>query len=170
MRQRATVMPGRREEPKRCNLQNRTGLGYVPQLIMALRLKSCRHQWLRNDAGKYIKNVVSPEPKVLPVPNPRTSYQCISGSMHTKMKLCTLFSHFRVELIFLQWLASGFEKLCTDHGPDGQNRHEYTGWHHICCLNNMAAVRSDLHELFDAFEIGIDFHVGYFSPRNGILL
>jgi len=57
-------------------------------------------------------------------------------------------------------LASGFEKLCTDHGPDGQNRHEHTGWHHICCLNNMASVRSDLRELLDAFEIGIDFHDG----------
>ena len=80
-------------------------------------------------------------------------------------EVCSLFSHLWVVLIFLQWLASGFEQLCTDHGPDGQNRHEYTGWHHICCLNNMASVRSDLHELFDAFELGIDFHVGIFLLR-----
>ena len=74
-----------------------------------------------------------------------------------------------VGLIFLQWLASGFEGLWTDHGPDGQNRHEYTGWHHISCLNNMASVRSDLHELFDAFEIGVDFNVGIFFLKNEIL-
>lgn len=34
----------------------------------------------------------------------------------------------------------------------------------------MASVRSDLHELFNAFEIGIDFNVGYFSSKNEILL
>ena len=67
-----------------------------------------------------------------------------------------------VGLIFLQWLASGIEGRCTDHGPDGQNRHEYTGWHHIYCLNNMVSVRPDLHELFDTFEIGIDFNVDIF--------
>ena len=77
-------------------------------------------------------------------------------------EVCLLFSHLFVVLILFQWLASGFEQLCTDHGPDGHSRHEYTGWHHICCLNNMACVRSDIHELFDAFELGIDFHVGIF--------
>ena len=40
---------------------------------------------------KYIKNVVSPEPKVLPVPSPGISYQCTSGSMHIKMKFVCYF-------------------------------------------------------------------------------
>jgi len=29
----------------------------------------------------------------------------------------------------------------------------------MCCLNNMIPLRSDVHELFDSFEIGIDIHV-----------
>jgi len=46
-----------------------------------------RHHWLRNVAGKYIRNVVSLDSKVLPVPNLRTSYQCIFGNTHTRPKL-----------------------------------------------------------------------------------
>jgi hypothetical protein len=70
MRQRV-IVPGRGEELRRCHLLIRAELGCVSQLIVGLQLKSCRHQWLRNDAGKYIKNVVSSESKVLPVPSPR---------------------------------------------------------------------------------------------------
>ena len=148
----------RRAEKVPSPKQNRARVRFTIQFIESLGLKSYRHQWLRNDAGKYIQNVVSPEPKALPVPSPRISYQCTSGSMHIKMKFVHYFLF--VSGIHLSLVAySGFGRLCTDHGPDGQNRHEYTGWHHICCLNNMASVRSDLHELFDAFEIGIDFHV-----------
>ena len=91
MRHRVTVMHGRREERRRCHLPNRIGLGCVLQFIVGPRLKACRDQWPRNDAGKYIKNVVSPESKALPVPSPRISYQCTSGSMHTKRKLVLYF-------------------------------------------------------------------------------
>ena len=135
MRYRVNFVPGRKKE-LRCHLYNRTGLGCVSQFIVGLRLKSCSHQWLRNDAGKYIKKIVLPEPKALPVSSTWISYQCTSGSMHIKMKFVHYFLMW-VGLIFLQWLlASDFERICTDHGPDAQNRHEYTGWHHICRLNN----------------------------------
>jgi hypothetical protein len=72
-----------------------------------------------------------------------------------------------MKLILWQWLTNEYEKFCLDHGPpDAQQPQEYIGWHHICCLNNMVSVRVDIHELFDAFEIGIDFNVRFGQRRR----
>jgi hypothetical protein len=61
-----------------------------------------------------------------------------------------------------QWVDLDWERKCLDHGPTGStgsNRRSFTGYHHMCCLNNMIPPRSDVREIFNAFEIGIDVHV-----------
>ena len=61
--------------------------------------------------------------------------------------------------MYEQWVDGNWEQQCKDHGPDGRVNHNFTGYHHICCLNNMIPLRADVHELFDSFEIGIDVQV-----------
>ena len=63
------------------------------------------------------------------------------------------------ELISGQWMAEGWSSWCTDRGPDNDCNHDYTGYYQICCLNNMIPLRSDIHALWDAYEIGVDVRV-----------
>lgn len=88
-----------------------------------------------------------------------TGLTAIAGSEDKPKDIVTahIFQHAYQDM----WIAGGWEVLCTDHGPPGVSqfrRHDYTGYHHICCLNNMVCVRSDLHELIDSFEVGVDVH------------
>jgi hypothetical protein len=56
-------------------------------------------------------------------------------------------------------MQADWERQCLDHGPTGRVDSDFTGYHHICCLNNMIPLRADVHALFDENEIGIDTHV-----------
>jgi hypothetical protein len=49
--------------------------------------------------------------------------------------------------------------MCTDRGPDDNCTHDYTGYHQICSLNNMIPLRTDIHGLWDEYEIGVDVNV-----------
>jgi hypothetical protein len=46
-----------------------------------------------------------------------------------------------------------------DRGPDNDCNHAFTGYHQICCLNNMIPLCADIHCLWDVYEIGIDVNV-----------
>lgn len=65
---------------------------------------------------------------------------------------CHIFPYAYQDL----WVANRWPTSCTDRGPDDNCSHEYTGYHQICCLNNMIPLRSDVHNLWDAYEIGVD--------------
>ncbi|KAI0251707.1 hypothetical protein BJV78DRAFT_1352930 [Lactifluus subvellereus] len=55
------------------------------------------------------------------------------------------------------WAERRYDNQCQDHGPtDHHLDHDYIGYLHICCLNNMIPLRADIHALFDAHQIGID--------------
>jgi HNH endonuclease len=71
----------------------------------------------------------------------------------------TFLDRLSAELISGQWVASEWSKYCTDSGPDDKCSHKYTGYHQICCLNNMIPLRSDVHALWDAYEIEVDVSV-----------
>jgi hypothetical protein len=79
-------------------------------------------------------------------------------------QVCTFFNYMSTELISGQWVSNGWPTLCTDRGPDGNCSHEYVGYHQICCLNNMIPLRSDVHLLWDAYEIGVDVFVSPPTP------
>ena len=76
----------------------------------------------------------------------------------------TFFNHLFVGLISGQWVSNGWSRFCTDLGPGNRPSHEYTGYHQICCLNNMIPLRSDVHTLWDAYEIGVDIRVSTLIP------
>jgi hypothetical protein len=71
----------------------------------------------------------------------------------------TSSKHLSPELIPSQWVSSGWQSLCTDTGLDDNCTHDYTGYHQICSLNNMISLRSDVHDLWDDYEIGVDVNV-----------
>jgi len=56
------------------------------------------------------------------------------------------------------WVLQGWPEYCSDRGPEGNCSHDYTGYHQICCLNNMIPLRADVHRLWDVYEIGVDIH------------
>jgi hypothetical protein len=62
-----------------------------------------------------------------------------------------------------QWIDENWERQCRDHGPTGHPNHDFTGYHHMCCLNNMIPLRANVHELFNTFEIAIYAHVRFVS-------
>ncbi|KAH9969241.1 hypothetical protein BJV74DRAFT_799381 [Russula compacta] len=70
---------------------------------------------------------------------------------------CHIFPH----AYHNNWVSSRWLTCCTNNGPDNKVSHEYTGYHQICCLNNMILLRSDVHNLFGAYEIGVDIHDDY---------
>jgi hypothetical protein len=71
----------------------------------------------------------------------------------------TFFHYLSAELISVQWVSSGWPSSCTDRGPGDDCSHDYTGYHQICCLNNMIPLRADIRYLWDAYEIGVDVRV-----------
>jgi hypothetical protein len=68
------------------------------------------------------------------------------------------------QLISGQWVLDKWPALCTDRGPDGNCSHEYTGYHQICCLNNMIPLRADLSVLWREYYVGVDVWVSLLTP------
>jgi CRISPR/Cas system-associated endonuclease/helicase Cas3 len=75
---------------------------------------------------------------MLPVPSPRI--------------YCSINAHLAA---FLQWLASGFEKLCTDHGPDG---------HHLeYCLSSLDGSKPFLRAVYTRYLLTVLFFVRFYG-------
>jgi hypothetical protein len=66
-----------------------------------------------------------------------------------------------------EWVLQGWPEYCSDRGPEGDCSHDYTGYHQICCLNNIP-LRADVHRLWDVYEIGVDIHASpkYSAPKR----
>ena len=91
--------------------------------------------------------------------NHQMSSPLIYSLMHTVTRLVAFFTCLPTKLIFGQWVADGWPSICTDHGPNSDDKHNYTGYHQICCLNNMIPLCADAYFLWDSYKIGVDVSV-----------
>jgi hypothetical protein len=83
----------------------------------------------------------------------------IYSLVHTGVKLVSFFNCLSTLLISGQWVSEDLSTYCDDRGPNNNCEFKYTGFNQMCCLNNMTPLRSDVHDLFDAYEIVVDIFV-----------
>ena len=105
--------------------------------------------------GQLLKNDITKPPDII---------ACHIFPIAYQPAVSIFFNHSSAELMSSQWVSMGWSMSCTDRGPDGNCIHDYTGYHQICCLNNMIPLRSDVHDLWDAYEIGVDVYVNIYVP------